>query len=340
MKLLKILSIWIAINISIYLSIVQANTLDIVRNRGFVICGATTGLLGFSSPDSMGIWRGLDIDLCHAIAAAIFGDANRFRIVPLNSQQRFIALQSSEIDVLTYNTSVTQQRDTTLGIVNAGINFYDERRFIVPRSLGIESAKELDGATICIQSGISNGNIISAWARSNNISYKPVIFDAFNETVNAFSSGRCDAFSTDSSGLASIRISKLENPDDYLILPEIISKEPLGPFVRQGDDIWRNIVRWSLFSTILAEELEIDSSNIDIKLKSYDPNIKYFLGEISGSGSGMNLNDKWAYNIIKQVGNYKEIFNRNIGQESPLNLERGLNELWINGGLMYAPPLR
>ncbi|WP_459616056.1 amino acid ABC transporter substrate-binding protein [Bordetella sp. 2513F-2] len=318
----------------------QAATLDVVRERGAVVCGTTTGFAGFSAPDAQGQWHGLDIDLCRAVAAAVFGDATRFKAVPLNSQQRFTALQSGEVDVLTRNTTVTQQRDTALGIIHAGINFYDGQGFLVPRALGVKSARQLDGATICLQTGTSNENTLADWARANDVKYKPVVIETFDEVVNAFAAGRCDVFSTDASGLASIRVSKLAKPDDYIVLPEIISKEPLGPFVRQGDDAWLNIVRWSLSAMIEAEEYGITSANVDAQLKSTNPNVRRILGVTPGAGKNMGLDDKWAYNIIKQVGNYGESFSRNVGQDSPLKIPRGLNRQWKDGGLMYALPIR
>ena len=318
----------------------QASTLDTVKQRGHVVCGTTTGFAGFSAPDDKGEWKGLDIDLCKSIAAAVFGDATKFKNVPLNSQQRFTALQSGEIDVLTRNTTVTQQRDTALGIQSPGINFYDGQGFLVSKKLGVKSAKELDGATVCMQTGTSNENTMADWARANNIKYTPVVFDQFNEVVNAFASGRCDVFSTDASGLASIRISRLSNPDDYEVLPELISKEPLGPFVRQGDDQWYNIVKWTLQAQLNAEELGLTSANVDEQLKSTNPNIQRLLGVTEGSGKNLGLDEKWAYNLIKQVGNYGESFERNVGQHSPLKIPRGLNNLWTNGGLHYGLPVR
>lgn len=318
----------------------QAATLDVVRQRGAVMCGTTTGFAGFSAPDAKGVWHGLDVDLCRAVAAAVFGDANKFKIVPLNSQQRFTALQSGEIDVLARNTSITQQRDTALGIIHAGINFYDGQGFMVPKSLGVKSAKELNGATVCMQTGTSNENTMADWARTHHVNYKPVVIETFNEVVNAFASGRCDVFSTDASGLASIRISKLQNPDDYIVLPEIISKEPLGPFVRQGDDPWLNIVKWSLFAMISAEEYGVNSDNVDVQLKSDNPSIKRLLGVIPGAGATMGVDEKWAYHILKQVGNYGESFERNVGQASPLKIPRGLNAQWTDGGLLYGLPIR
>jgi len=318
----------------------QAATLDVVRQRGAVACGTTTGFAGFSAPDAQGVWRGLDVDVCRAVAAAVFGDAGKIKVVPLNSQQRFTALQSGEIDVLTRNTTVTQQRDTALGILHAGINFYDGQGFLVPKSLGVDSAKQLDGATICLQTGTSNENTLADWARANNVKYKPVVIETFDEVVNAFANGRCDVFSTDASGLASIRISKLSRPDDYVVLPEIISKEPLGPFVRQGDDAWLNVVRWSLSAMIEAEEYGITSANADAQLQSQNPNVRRILGVTPGFGKNLGLDDKWAYNIVRQVGNYGESFERNVGQGSPLKIPRGLNRQWTDGGLMYALPIR
>lgn len=318
----------------------QADTLDVVKARGHVQCGVTTGFAGFSAPDSNGVWQGLDVDMCRAVAAAVFSDATKFKAVPLNSQQRFTALQSGEIDLLARNTTVTQQRDTALGAIHAGINFYDGQGFLVPKSLGITSAKEINGATVCMQTGTTNENTMADWARANNISYKPVVIEQFNEVVNAFAAGRCDVFSTDASGLASIRISKMSNPDDYVVLPEIISKEPLGPFVRQGDDPWLNIVKWSLYAMIEAEELGVDSQNVDQQLESTNPNVRRLLGVTPGGGKNMGVDEKWAYNIIKQVGNYGESFERNVGMGSALKIARGLNAQWTDGGLMYALPIR
>ncbi|HLS43409.1 MAG TPA: amino acid ABC transporter substrate-binding protein [Paenalcaligenes sp.] len=321
-------------------SFAQANTLETVQQRGHVECGVTTGFAGFSAPDDKGEWSGLDIDMCKAVAAAALGDASKFKAVPLNSQQRFTALQSGEIDVLARNTTITQQRDTALGVMGVGVNFYDGQGFLVPKALGVSSAKELDGATVCMQTGTSNENTMADWARANNISYQPVVIEQFNEVVNAFVAGRCDVFTTDASGLASIRISRMENPDEYVVLPEIISKEPLGPFVRQGDDPWFNIVKWSLHAMINAEEMGITSANVDEHLASQDPNVQRLLGVTEGAGKNLGLDEKWAYNIIKQVGNYGESFDRNVGKDSALNIQRGLNAQWTDGGLMYGLPVR
>lgn len=318
----------------------QADTLDIVKERGVVNCGVTTGFAGFSAPDSKGVWQGLDIDMCRAVAAAVLGDATKYKAVPLNAQQRFTALQSGEIDLLARNTTVTQQRDTAVGAIHTGINFYDGQGFLVPKSLGVTSAKDINGASVCMQTGTSNENTMADWARANNVNYKPVVLEQFNEVVNAFAAGRCDVFTTDASGLASIRISKLEKPDDYVVLPEIISKEPLGPYVRQGDDRWLNVVKWSLHAMVGAEELGVTSANVDEQLKSTNPNIQRMLGVTEGAGKNMGVDEKWAYNIIKQVGNYGESFERNVGLGSPLQIQRGLNAQWTKGGLMYALPIR
>ena len=318
----------------------EAATLDTVKQRGHVVCGTTTGFAGFSAPDDKGEWKGIDVDLCKSVAAAVFGDANKFKVVPLNSQQRFTALQSGEIDVLTRNTTVTQQRDTSLGIMSPGVNFYDGQGFLVSKKLGVKKATELDGATVCMQTGTSNENTMADWARANNVKYTPVVFDQFNEVVNAFAAGRCDVYTTDASGLASIRISKLSNPDDYEVLPDLISKEPLGPFVRQGDDQWFNVVKWSFQALLNAEELGLTSANVDEHLKSSDPNVQRLLGTTPGTGKNLGLEENWAYNIIKQVGNYGESFDRNVGENSSLKIPRGLNNLWTKGGLQYGLPIR
>jgi len=319
---------------------VQAGTLETVRERGVLRCGTTTGFAGFSAPDNQGIWKGLDVDLCRAVAAAVLGDADKIQPVPLTSQQRFTALQSGEIDVLTRNTTVTQQRDTGLGIIHAGINFYDGQGFIVHKSLGVSSAKQLHGATVCMQTGTSNENTMADWAQANQVDYRPVVIETFDAVVSAFASGRCDVFTTDASGLASIRISRLQNPDDYILLPELISKEPLGPFVRQGDDPWLNVVKWTLHAMIEAEEYGITSQNVDAQRNSASPEVRRILGATPGAGKTLGLDEQWAYRIIKQVGNYGESFDRNVGKDSPLNIPRGLNAQWRDGGLLYGLPIR
>nr|WP_322996437.1 amino acid ABC transporter substrate-binding protein [Castellaniella sp.] len=330
----------LAVTLGVAVPAAQADTLAVVKDRGALQCGVTTGFAGFSAPDSKGEWQGLDVDMCRAVAAAALGDASKVKIVPLNAQQRFTALQSGEIDLLARNTTVTQSRDTSLGAIHAGINFYDGQGFMVPKSLGVKSARDLNGATVCMQTGTSNEQNMADWARANNVKYTPVVIEQFNEVVNAFSAGRCDVFTTDASGLASIRISKLSNPNDYVILPEIISKEPLGPFVRQGDDAWLNLVKWSLEAMTGAEELGITSDNVDEQLKSTNPNVQRLLGVTGSAGKNLGLDEQWAYRIVKQVGNYGQSFERNVGMGSPLQIQRGLNALWTEGGRIYPLPIR
>jgi len=318
----------------------RADTLALVKQQGAVRCGVTTGFAGFSAPDAKGEWKGLDVDMCRAVAAAALGDASKVKIVPLSAQQRFTALQSGEIDLLARNTTVTESRDTSLGAIHAAINFYDGQGFLVSKSLGITSAKQLNGATVCMQTGTSNEQNMADWARANGVQYKPVVIEQFNEVVNAYAAGRCDVFTTDASGLYSTRAANAPNPDDYIILPEIISKEPLGPVVRHGDNQFADIVRWALFAQLEAEEYGITSKNVDEMLKSDNPSIKRILGVTPGMGKALGVDEKWVYNIIKQVGNYGEMFERNVGQGSTLKIARGQNALWTQGGLQYAPPIR
>lgn len=315
-------------------------TLNAVKAKGYVQCGVSTGVAGFSNPDSTGNWSGIDVDTCRAVASALFGDANAVRFTPLSGQQRFTALQSGEIDVLTRNTTWTLTRDSQLGLNFVGVNFYDGQGFMVPKSLGVSSVLELDGATICVQTGTTTELNLADYFRANNISFEPVVIESYDEVVAAFFAGRCDAYTTDASGLASARATMTQTPDDYIILPELISKEPLGPVVRHGDDEWFDIVKWSLAAMVEAEEFGVNSSNVDEMLKSDNPGIQRLLGVSPGMGAALGLDEKWGYNIVKQVGNYGEIFERNVGVETPLKLERGLNALWTNGGLMYAMPVR
>ena len=315
-------------------------TLDNVKSKGQLVCGVSTGTAGFALADSQGVFKGLDVDVCHAITAAIFGTPDKVRYVPLSAPQRFTALQSGEVDVLSRNTTWTLQREASLGLVFAPITFYDGQGFIVAKKLGIKSAKELSGATICVQPGTTTELNLADYFRANKLTLKSVTIENLDEVENAFFSGRCDAYTTDSSGLAGTRVSKAPNPDDYVILPERISKEPLAPVVRQGDDQWFDIVRWTVYTLINAEELGITSANVDEMTKSTDPNVQRLLGVTEGNGKALGLDEKWAYNIIKSVGNYGQIFDRNVGKDSPLKLERGLNSLWNAGGLMYSPPAR
>jgi len=315
-------------------------TLDNVKSKGQLVCGVSTGTAGFAMADSQGTYKGLDVDVCHALSAAIFGAPDKVRYVPLSAPQRFTALQSGEVDVLSRNTTWTLQREGALGLVFAPVTFYDGQGFIVSKKLGVKSAKELSGATICVQPGTTTELNLADYFRANKLTLKSVTIENLDEVENAFFSGRCDAYTTDASGLAGTRVSKAPNPDDYVILPERISKEPLAPVVRQGDDQWFDIVRWTVYALIDAEELGITAGNIDEMLKSTDPNVQRLLGVTAGNGKAIGLDEKWAYNAIKAGGNYGEIFDRNVGKDSPLKLERGLNALWNAGGLMYSPPAR
>ena len=321
-------------------SVAQAGaTFESVKKKGFVQCGVSTGVAGFSAADSKGEWKGLDIDLCRSIAATMFNDASKFKVTPLTAQQRFTALQSGEIDVLTRNTTQTLTRDATLGLLGAGVLYYDSQGVIVKKSLNVKSAKELGGATVCVQPGTTTELNLADWFRANKIDFKPVVIEKLEEVVNAFVAGRCDAYTTDKSGLASTR-STFPNPDDYVILPEDFSKEPLGPMVRQGDEQWFNIVRWSLNAWVEAEEYGITSANADEMLKSTNPNVQRILGATPGMGKNLGVDEKWAYTIVKQIGNYGESFDRTVGAGSPLKLPRGLNQQWTKGGVMYAWPIR
>lgn len=311
------------------------STLESVRAKGFVQCGVNTGLAGFSQPDSKGVWRGIDADLCRAVAAAALGDANKVRFTPLTAQQRFTALQSGEVDILARNTTWTLSRDTSLGLNFVGVNYYDGQGFMVPKKLNVKSAKQLNGATICVQPGTTNELNLADWFRANRMSFKPVVIEKLEEVLNAYFAGRCDVYTTDHSGLVALRATRASKPEDHLILPEIISKEPLGPAVRHGDDRWFDIVKWSLFAMIEAEELGLSRRNIDEK--TANPSIQRFIGASGDLGKSLGIDNRWAYNIVKQVGNYGESFDANL---KPLGFERGLNRLWNQGGLLYAPPIR
>jgi len=313
------------------------STLDAVRAKGYVQCGVNTGLAGFSQPDSRGAWRGIDVDYCRAVAAAVFGDAAKVRYTPLTAQQRFTALQSGEIDVLARNTTWTVTRDTGLGLNFVGVNYYDGQGFMVPRRLKVTSAKQLDGATVCVQPGTTTELNLADYFRANRMSFKPVVIEKLEEVLNAYFAGRCDVYTTDVSGLVAVRASRAPKPDDHVILPEVISKEPLGPVVRHGDDRWFDVAKWALFAMIEAEELGLSSKNIDQHLNSQSPNIQRFVGASGDIGKMLGVDNKWAYNIVKQVGNYGESFEANL---KPLGFERAQNRLWTEGGLMYVPPIR
>ena len=313
------------------------STLDSVRARGFLNCGTNTGLAGFSQPDSKGVWRGIDIDLCRAVAAAVLGDAGKVRYTPATTQQRFTSLQSGEVDLLSRNTTWTLSRDASLGFNFAGVNFYDGQGFMVPKKLNVKSAKQLNGATVCVLPGTTTEVNLADYFRANRMSFKPVVIEKLEELQNAYFAGRCDAYTTDISGLVSIRGSRAANPAEHVILPEVISKEPLGPLVRHGDDRWFDIVKWTLFAMIEAEEMNLTSKNIDEAAGSKDPAVQRFIGASGDLGKMLGLDNRWAFNIVKQVGNYGESFDANL---KPLGFERGQNALWKNGGLMYSPPLR
>ena len=315
-------------------------TFDAVKAKGFVQCAVNTGLAGFSFADSQGKWTGLDVDLCKAIAAAMFGDAEKAKFTPTTAQQRFVALQSGEVDVITRNATQTLLRDTALGFNIAGVNFYDGQGFIVPTKSNIKSAKELNGATICVQPGTTTELNLADYFRTNKMSFKPVLIEKLDELLQAYAVGRCDAYTTDASGLAAVRAGQLAGKGEHTILPERISKEPLGPIVRHGDDQWLDLVKWTLMGMIEAEEMGITSKNVDEMLKSEDPAIKRFLGVTPGYGKAVGVDEKWMYNVVKQVGNYGESYDRHVGPATPLKLDRGQNALWTKGGLMYAIPFR
>ena len=317
----------------------SAATLDDVKAKGFVQCGVSQGLPGFSNPDDKGEWTGLDVDLCRAVAAAVFGDASKVKFTPLSAKERFTALQSGEVDVLSRNTTWTYTRDNNLGLDFQGVNYYDGQGFMVPKALGVKSALELSGAAVCTNTGTTTELNVADYFRANNMDYKVVAFEKADEVVAAYDAGRCDVYTTDQSGLAAQRI-KLANPDGHMILPEVISKEPLGPVTRHGDNQWGDIVRWALNTMVIAEELGITQANVDEMTSSTNPEVLRMLGKEANFGEQLGLDQDFAYNIIKGVGNYGESFNRNVGPDTPLQLPRGVNQLWTKGGILYAPPFR
>lgn len=318
----------------------MAGTLDDVKARGHLNCGVNTGLAGFSAPDANGEWQGFDVALCRAVAAAIFGDSTKVEFTPATGQTRFTALASGEIDVLSRNTTWTFTRDVDLKFEFAGVNYYDGQGFIIPKEMGISSAKELDGATVCIQTGTTTELNLSDFFRSNGMDYEPVPIETVAEAQQQYLAGACDVFTTDASGLAATRAT-FENPADHVILPEIISKEPLGPLVRHGDNEWADVVRWTLNALIAAEEYGVSSANIDELAKGTEnPEINRLLGTEGELGAMLGLDPAWAMQAIKAGGNYGELFEKNIGEATPIGLARGLNAQWTNGGLLYAPPFR
>lgn len=317
----------------------SAGTLDDVKARGELICGVTTGLAGFAAPDDKGEWAGFDVDVCRAVAAAIFGDQTKVKFVPTTGKSRFPALQSGEVDMLARNTTWTFDRDVKLGFEFCGINFYDGQGFMIRKDLGVKSAFELDGATVCVTTGSTTELNLGDFFRANNMNYTPVVFEKADEVRAGYESGRCDVYTTDRSGLAAQR-SQMSNPDDHMVLPEVISKEPLGPLVRHGDNQWGDVVRWAFNVMIIAEEKGLTSANVDSMMNSSDPEVQRLLGKEGAYGERLGLPNEFAYNIIKQVGNYGQSYERNIGPNTPIQLARGINALWTKGGLIYSPPFR
>ncbi len=314
-------------------------TLNSVKQKGMLTCGSNVGLPGFGLPDAQGNWTGLDVDLCRAIAAAIFNDPTKVRFIPLSAKDRFTALQSGEVDVLVRNTTWTMSRDTQLGLDFTGINYYDGQGFMVRKKLGVSSAKELNGASVCTQQGTTTELNLADYFRANNMKYEVVAFATAAETFDAYNSGRCDAFTTDASGLYATRL-KAASPEEHIVLPEIISKEPLGPSVRHGDNQWGDIVRWTHYAMLNAEELGVTKANVDQMTKNDNPEIKRLLGSEGKFGEAIGLTNDWALRIVKHVGNYAESFEKNVGSGSQLKIQRGQNALWTMGGLQYAPPVR
>jgi len=315
-------------------------TLDAIMERGELRCGVSTGLAGFSLADAQGNWTGIDVDYCRAVAAALFGDADAVEFIPLSAQQRFTALQSGEIDILSRNTTWTLTRDASLGLVFAGVTFYDGQGFMVPADLGVTSALELDGAEVCVQPGTTTELNLADYFRANSMEFTGVVIESFEQSLETFFSGRCQVYTTDKSGLAAIIANDAPDPDAYIILPETISKEPLGPVVRRGDDEFFAIAKWALYGLIEAEEAGVTSANVDEMMTSEKPTVQRLLGVSDATGEMLGLPNDWAYQMIKQVGNYGEIFDANVGPDTPLRLDRGYNDLWTRGGLMYAMPVR
>jgi general L-amino acid transport system substrate-binding protein len=317
----------------------SAQTLKTVKDRGQLSCGVSQGLPGFSTPDDKGNWTGLDVDICRAIAAAIFNDATKIKFVPLSAKDRFTALQSGEIDVLSRNTTWTLSRDTSLGANFTGVTYYDGQGFLVKKSLKVNSALELNSASVCVQTGTTTEQNLADYFKGNNMKYEVIAFASADETVKAYESGRCDVFTSDVSQLYAERL-KLANPADHVVLPEVISKEPLGPMVRHGDDQWFDIVKWTLYAMVGAEELGVNQKNVDEMAKSDKPELKRAMGTDGNLGEQLGLTKDWIIRIVKAVGNYGESFERNVGSGSKLGIARGLNQLWSKGGIQYAPPIR
>ncbi|MFN2360216.1 MAG: amino acid ABC transporter substrate-binding protein [Marinobacter sp.] len=341
MKNTKSIAVGAALLCSVFAAsaVSAATTLESVKEKGNLQCGVTTGLPGFSQPDDKGNWTGIDVDTCRAVAAAIFGDPGAVEFTPLTAKERFTALQSGEIDMLSRNTTWTLTRDASLGLNFAGTNYYDGQGFLVNKDLGVDEASQLDGATICIQSGTTTELNLADYFRAKGMEFEALVFDTSEQTVQGFASGRCDVLTSDRSQLAALR-TKLSEPDSAKILPDTISKEPLGPVVRQGDDQWFNIVKWVLSLQINAEELGVSSSNLEEMKKSDNPNIQRLLGTDGDMGAKLGLPDDFGAAVIEGVGNYAEMYDRNVGPDTPLGLDRGINALWTDGGVLYAPPVR
>jgi general L-amino acid transport system substrate-binding protein len=335
-----ILALAVVIGTGFALPAAAGPTLDKIKQAGSITCGVQTGTPGFAQPDSQGKYTGFNVDICRAISAAMFGDPDKVKYVPLTAQQRFTALQSGEVDLLSNNTTWTLQRDTELGLDFAPVVFFDGQGFMVPKKLGVKSAKELNGATICVQPGTTTELNLADYFRSNKMEFKPVVIEKVDEVIAAYFSGRCDVFTSDASALSAYRAGRAQNPEDHVILTERISKEPLAPAVRHGDDQWHDLVDWVIYALMNAEEMGITHQNVDEMAKSDNPAIKRMLGTTPGMGKALGLDEKWAYNAIKAVGNYGEIFDRHLGLNTPLKLERGYNNLWTKGGLIYAMPIR
>ena len=335
----KIRTLFASILLTFGFTALNAGTLDVVKDRGNLICGSNTGLAGFGAPDDAGVWKGIDVDVCRAVAAAVFGDASKVEYVPLTSKVRFTSLQSGEVDMLSRNTTWTLQRDVELGLEFVGVNYYDGQGFMVRKDLGVSSASELDGASVCIQVGTTTEMNLADYFSANGMSYESIPVETNSEADAAYLAGRCDIYTTDASGLYASRAG-YPDPSAHVVLPEIISKEPLGPAVRHGDHEWGDIVRWSLNAMIIGEELGINSSNVEEMKSSKNPEVLRLLGVEPGYGAYLGLSDDWAANILTQVGNYSESFEKHIGPNTPINIQRGLNALYKDGGILYAPPFR
>lgn len=331
----------LALGVAALLPAHAGKTLDTIQQRGQIAVGVSTGVPGFSAANSQGQWMGLDVDIAKAVAAAVLGSADKVKWVPLASQQRFTALQSGEVDVLSRNTTVTLTRDASMGLASTAVVFYDGQGFMVPAKLKVKSAKQLKGATVCVQSGTTSEKNLTDFSRTHNLNLKPVVFDKFDAANAAYFAGRCQAYTTDASGLASVRAKEAKNPQEHLILPELISKEPLGPLVRRGDDEWQALVRWVVYGLIEAEENGITQANVaQLKAESTDPVVGRLLGKTEDIGKLLGLDRDWLVRAIQAVGNYGEIYERNVGEKTPVGLPRGLNRLWNQGGLLYALPVR